>query len=119
MTPLATHLGGFLREYLPRDRLASPRTIESYAYAFQMFACFAAERLGVRPCNLVVEQLTAPLVLDFLDALQRERATRSAPALRGSPRSSRSSATWSTACPRASTSPDRSMPYRRNGAICP
>lgn len=73
MTPLATHLGAFLREYLPRDRRASPRTVESYAYAFQMLACFAAERLGVRPCNLVVEQLTAPLVLDFLDALQRER----------------------------------------------
>ena len=73
MTPLATHLGAFLREYLPRDRRASPRTVESYAYAFQMLACFASERLGVRPCNLVVEQLTAPLVLDFLDALQRER----------------------------------------------
>ena len=73
MTQLATHLGAFLREYLPRDRRASPRTVESYAYAFQMLACFAADRLGVRPCNLVVEQLTAPLVLDFLDSLQRER----------------------------------------------
>ena len=61
MTQLATHLGAFLREYLPRDRRASPRTVESYAYAFQMLACFAADRLGVRPCNLVVEQLTAPL----------------------------------------------------------
>ena len=73
MTELAIHLGTFLREYLPRDRRASPRTVESYAYAFQMLACFAADRLGVRPCNLVVEQLTAPLVLDFLDSLQRER----------------------------------------------
>ena len=73
MTPLATHLGAFLREYLPRDRRASPRTVESYAYAFQVLACFAADRLGVRPCNLVVEHLTAPLVLAFLDALQRER----------------------------------------------
>ena len=73
MTPLATHLGAFLREYLPRDRRASPRTVESYAYAFQVLACFAADRLGVRLCNLVVEHLTAPLVLDVLDALQRER----------------------------------------------
>ena len=73
MTQLATHLGAFLREYLPRNRRGSPRTVESYAYAFRMLACFAADRLGVGPCNLVVEQLTAPLVLEFLDALQRER----------------------------------------------
>lgn len=73
MTQLATHLGAFLREYLPRDRRASPRTVESYAYAFQLLVCFAADRLGVRPCDLVVEQLTAPLVLDFLDNLERER----------------------------------------------
>ena len=84
----------------PAIGAASPRTVESYAYAFQMFACFAAERLGVRPCNLVVEQLTAPLVLDFLAPCNANAATRSAPAMRGSPRSSRSSATWSTTCPR-------------------
>ena len=38
-----------------------------------MLACFAADRLGVRPGNPVVEQPTASLVLDFLDTLQRER----------------------------------------------
>ena len=46
---------------------------ETYAHAFQMLACFAADRLGVRPCNPIVEQPTAPLVPDFLDTLQRER----------------------------------------------
>ena len=38
-----------------------------------MLACFAADRLSVRPRNPVVEQPTAPLVPDFLDTLQRER----------------------------------------------
>ena len=73
MTELASHLGVFLREHLPRDRNASLHTVQSYADSFQLLVCFAAERLGVRPCRIEVEQLTAPLILDFLDSLERER----------------------------------------------
>ena len=73
MTELASHLGVFLREHLPRDRNASHHTVQSYADSFQLLVCFAAERLGVRPCRIEVEQLTAPLILDFLDTLERER----------------------------------------------
>ena len=73
MTELADHLGVFLREHLPRDRNASRHTVQSYADSFQLLVCFAAERLGVRPCRIEVEQLTAPLILDFLDTLERER----------------------------------------------
>ena len=78
MTELASHLGVFLREHLPRDRNASRHTVQSYtvqsyADSFQLLVCFAAERLGVRPCRIEVEQLTAPLILDFLDSLERER----------------------------------------------
>ena len=73
MTELASHLGVFLREHLPRDRNASRHTVQSYADSFQLLVCFAAERLGVRPCRIEVEQLTAPLILDFLDSLKRER----------------------------------------------
>ena len=73
MTELASHLGVFLREHLPRDRNASRHTVQSYADSFQLLVCFAAERLGVRPCCIQIEQLTAPLILDFLDSLERER----------------------------------------------
>ena len=73
MTELASHLGVFLREHLPRDRNASRHTVHSYADSFQLLVCFAAERLGVRPCRIEVEQLTAPLILDFLDSLELER----------------------------------------------
>ena len=48
MTELASHLGVFLREHLPRDRNASRHTVQSYADSFQLLVCFAAERLGVR-----------------------------------------------------------------------
>ncbi len=73
MTDLASHLGVFLREHLPRDRNANHHSVQSYADSFQLLACFAAERLGVRPCRIEIEQLTAPLILDFLDNLERER----------------------------------------------
>ena len=60
MTELAAHLGPFLREHLPRDRGASPNTVETYAYSFQLLACFTAERLGIRPCQIEIEQLDRP-----------------------------------------------------------
>ena len=73
MTELAPHISTFLRDYLPRVRRASRHTIESYATSFQLLVCFSAERLRVRPCRIVIEQLAAPLILDFLNDLEHER----------------------------------------------
>lgn len=73
MTMLATHLSAFLREHLPRERKASPHTCDAYAYAFQLLVCFAADRLGVRPSQLTVEQLDVSLVLAFLEHVEAER----------------------------------------------
>jgi integrase/recombinase XerD len=73
MTMLAAHLSTFLREHLPRERKASPHTCDAYAYAFQLLVCFAADRLGVRPSQLVVEQLDVSLVLAFLEYVEAER----------------------------------------------
>ena len=73
MTELAPYISAFLRDHLPRDRRASRHTIESYATSFQLLVCFAAERLGVRPCRVGIEQLTAPLILDFLNDLEDRR----------------------------------------------
>ena len=73
MTMLATHLSAFLREHLPRERKASPHTCDAYAYAFQLLVCFAADRLGVRPSQLAVEQLNVSHVLAFLEYVEAER----------------------------------------------
>lgn len=73
MTMLAAQLSTFLREHLPRERRASPHTCEAYAYAFQLLVCFAAGRLGVKPCQLTIEQLDVPLILAFLEHVEAER----------------------------------------------
>lgn len=73
MTPLAPYLSTFLREYLPNERQASAHTIESYAYAFQLLVCFAAEQLDTTPSSLHIEDLGAPLILAFLEHVESKR----------------------------------------------
>lgn len=73
MTPLAPHLAAFIREYLPRDRACSRHTCDAYAYTFQLLLCFAAERCRTSPSSLTLEQLDAPLVLAFLEHLEKDR----------------------------------------------
>jgi site-specific recombinase XerD len=73
MTPIASHLTVFLREYLPSQREMSVQTSDTYAYAFQLLVCFAAERLKVTPSTLSIEQLDAALVLAFLEHLEQKR----------------------------------------------
>jgi len=51
----------------------SPHTCEAYAYSFQLLVCFAAGKLRIKPCQIEIEQLDAPLILDFLGHLESER----------------------------------------------
>ena len=76
MTDIAPHITAFLRQRLPVERGASQHTCDTYAYAFQIFFEFASRKLGVPPSALQLEQLDAPLVLDFLDYLQTVRGNR-------------------------------------------
>jgi len=73
MIPIAPHITAFLQKRLPVEQRASPHTCDAYAYAFQLLFEFMSRRLGVAPSDLALEQLDAPLVLDFLDHLQKER----------------------------------------------
>lgn len=73
MTPIAPHITAFLRERLPLERGASVHTCDSYAYSFQRLFEFASQRLGVVPSQLYLEQLEAPLIMDFLAHLESER----------------------------------------------
>lgn len=76
MTPIAPHISAFLRERLPRDQGASPQTCASYAYAFKLLFQFASARFHVRPSELHLEQIDAPLILSFLDWLETTRGNR-------------------------------------------
>ena len=73
MTPIAPHMSVFLRERLPLQRGASAHTCDSYAYAFQLLFHFASERFQVAPSALSLEQLDAPLIMEFLHYLETER----------------------------------------------
>jgi integrase/recombinase XerD len=73
MTPIAPHMSAFLRDRLPVQRGASAHTCESYAYSFQLLFEFASKRLRVTPSALALEQLDAPLIMDFLADLETER----------------------------------------------
>jgi integrase/recombinase XerD len=73
MTSLATHVSVFLRERLPLERRASERTCDTYALALRLFFEFSAQKLKVRPSALTLEQLDAPLVLEFLVHLETQR----------------------------------------------
>jgi site-specific recombinase XerD len=76
MSTLAPHLAAFLREHLPRDQRASPHTCDAYAYSFQLLVTFAARRLRTRPSRLEVEQIDVPLILAFLEHIERDRGNK-------------------------------------------
>jgi site-specific recombinase XerD len=73
MTALAPYLAAFLRDHLPNERKASLHTCATYAYGFQLPVCFAAGRLSVKPCQMEIDQLDAPLVLAFLNHIESDR----------------------------------------------
>jgi integrase/recombinase XerD len=73
MTALAPYLGDFLRTHLPHERRASQHTCEAYAHSFQLLLSFAASRLKTEPSNLEIERLDPPLVLAFLEHLEKKR----------------------------------------------
>ena len=72
-TPLAPHITTFFQQRLPIEQRASENTRDSYAYAFQLLLTFASKRVKVAPSQLSVEQIDAPLVLDFLNDLETTR----------------------------------------------
>jgi site-specific recombinase XerD len=73
MTPLAPIITRFLREYMPDQRGYSPETCDTYAVSFRLLLEYAADRLGTRPSRLFIEQLDAPLIVDFLSHIERVR----------------------------------------------
>jgi site-specific recombinase XerC len=85
MPPLSTLLSAFFLRYLAVERGVSPHTSTSYRDAIKLLLQFSATRCKRPVDQLVIEDLNAPVVLDFLSHLETGRTTRSARAMRGWP----------------------------------
>jgi len=72
-TALAPLLQQFFVERLQKQRQASPCTISAYRDAFRLFLTFVETKLHKRPVDLAIDDLSAQLILDFLDHLERHR----------------------------------------------
>jgi len=68
-----TLLEGFFTQRLMQQRQASAHTIASYRDTFRLLLQFAQKRLRRAPSTLALEDIDAPLVVDFLDELEKVR----------------------------------------------
>ncbi len=72
-TSLAPLLERFFTQRLMQQRQVSPHTISSYRDTFRLLLIFTQERLHTQAARLALDQLDAPLILAFLDHLERHR----------------------------------------------
>ena len=70
-TNLAPLLERFFTQRLMQQRQASPHTISSYRDTFRQFLKFAQQRLHKPPSRLNFEEIGAPLIVAFLDGLEK------------------------------------------------
>jgi site-specific recombinase XerD len=70
---LAPLLERFFTQRLMQQRQASPHTIGSYRDTFRQFLKFIQQRLHKPPSRLSFEAIDAPLVVAFLDDLEKHR----------------------------------------------
>ncbi len=70
-TSLAQLLERFFTQRLMQQRQASPHTISSYRDTFRQFLKFAQQRLHKPPSRLDFEEIEAPLIVAFLDDLEK------------------------------------------------
>jgi site-specific recombinase XerD len=74
MTPALTFaplLERFFTQRLMQQRQASPHTISSYRDSFRQFLKFVQQRLHKPPSRLNFEEVDAPLIVAFLDDLEK------------------------------------------------
>jgi len=72
-TSLAKLLQAFFTEYLPMQRNVSPHTVRSYRDVMTLLLRFCRDRKGLAIERLRIEQLSAELVIGFLDSLETDR----------------------------------------------
>ena len=72
-TTLAPLLERFFTRRLMQQRQASPHTISSYRDTFRQLLKFIQDRLHKPPSRLTFEEIDAPLIVAFLDHLEKDR----------------------------------------------
>ena len=70
---LAPLLQSFFTDRLIRQKQVSSHTIGSYRDTFRLLLQFLAKRLRKTPSQMLLEDLEAPLIVAFLDGLEKER----------------------------------------------
>ena len=70
---LAPLLERFFTQRLMQQRQVSPHTISSYRDTFRQFLKFTRQRLHKAPSALRFEEIDAPLVVAFLDHLEKHK----------------------------------------------
>jgi len=68
-----TTLAPLLQRFLMQQRQASPHTISSYRDSFRQFLKFVQQRLRKPPSRLSFEEIDAPLIVAFLDELEKHQ----------------------------------------------
>ncbi len=63
----------FFTKHLTQQRAMSPRTVATYRDAFVLFLDFATVHLRKQPTTMRLQDITAALILAFLDHLERDR----------------------------------------------
>jgi site-specific recombinase XerD len=63
----------FFTNYLINQRRVSPQTVASYRDTFRLLIQHRTQTTGKKPSNLTVEDLQAPVILEFLDSIERSR----------------------------------------------
>lgn len=71
--PFGSYVRRFLLEDVVADRNLSLNTQKSYRDAIRLLLLFIAERYGIEPTRVTVEQVTADLLRDFLLHLEQKR----------------------------------------------
>jgi site-specific recombinase XerD len=70
---LAALLQRFFTQRLMQQRQASPHTISSYRDSFRQFLKFVQQRLRKLPSRLTFDEIDAPLIVAFLDDLEKHQ----------------------------------------------
>lgn len=73
MSALAPTLEAFFTDRLIKEKGASQHTIAAYRDTFRLLLGFTRRRIGKQPCELEIADLDAPLIVAFLDHLERDR----------------------------------------------
>lgn len=70
-TDFAERLTAFLGQYLPAQKNVSPNTIKAYRDAFTLLLRYCRDEQKLPPEKVTLDKLSAPLVLGFLNHLER------------------------------------------------